>query len=166
MTEYSKVKIKDGLINFVCLREECQTPCCGPFSGLNTDIDSVHGREFFDIFLTDNDHVRLIENGRSDLAIKDKDGHYKMLLNLDGSCTAFVEGRCSVHRFKPSLCRAYPFYIDLFTGLCASRSCPGFGGGWTQLSDIQQEIECTMNMYEHWLKVAESDLHQLSTNND
>jgi len=166
MPDNSKVQIKDGMINFACLREECAVPCCGPFSGLNTDIDSVHGREFQDIFLTDEDHLRLIENGRSDSAEEDENGHHKMRLKPDGSCTAFVNGRCSIHRFKPSLCRAYPFYVDMFTGLCASRSCPGFGGGWTPLTDLKPEIECTMAMYEYWLNAAESDLQRLYSADD
>ena len=161
MSNNKKVEIVDGMINFACLKKECETPCCGPFSGVNQDIDSVHGREFHDIVLTPEDYKGVIENGRIDLVEAGEDGHVRMRLKDDGTCEAFIDGKCSIHEFKPSICRAYPFYLDMFTGLCASISCPGFGGGWTPLEDLKPEIECTAAMYKYWLEFVDKDLENM-----
>jgi hypothetical protein len=48
--------------------------------------------------------------------------------------------------------RAFPFYMDMFVGLCGITKCPGFGSGWTPLSEINQEVEATQAMYRFWLE--------------
>jgi len=75
-----------------------------------------------------------------------------MRLNEDGSCKAFINGQCFIHDFKPSICRAFPFYIDMFVGLCVvSGSCPGVGAGWTLLEDIRPEINAAKSIYNFWV---------------
>jgi Fe-S-cluster containining protein len=146
-----KVEIKDGKINFACLKEECPSSCCGPFGGVQRGIDSVEGRQFSEIVLTDEDTKRLISSGCSHLVELTNSGKYRMKLHQDGTCTAFKDGRCSIHSIKPTLCRAFPFYVDMFVGLCGVTECPGFGSGWTQITRLKSEIQASKDMYQFWL---------------
>lgn len=145
------VEIKEGQINFACLREDCPTSCCGPFGGVQRGIDSVAGRRFSEITLTDDDARKLLEGGCSHLMEATADGHNRMKLLEDGTCSALKDGRCSIHKIKPTICRAFPFYVDMFVGLCGVTECPGFGSGWTPIEDLQDEVKAAKEMYSFWL---------------
>ena len=60
----------------------------------------------------------------------DKDGCFHTLewrLKKDGgSCRFYQNGRCSVYRARPMLCRTYPFYLDNGELMCSE--CRGLGG--------------------------------------
>jgi Fe-S-cluster containining protein len=145
------VKLIDGKINFACLREDCPSSCCGPFGGVHSGIDSVEGRPFSEIVLTPDDANRINSEGYSHLIELTDSGHYRMRLLEDGTCAAFKDGRCSIHKIKPTLCRAFPFYVDMFVGLCAVTECPGFGSGWTKTENLKEEINAAKRMYSFWL---------------
>ena len=151
------LKIKDGKINFRCKAELCNHSCCGPFSGITSELSSIDKRPFDEIVLTEEDYTRLYENGYSDLIeegySEEMDKHYyKMALEPDGTCRAFVNGRCSIHSFSPTLCKAFPFYFDMFSGLCAI-NCEGFSDShWSSLDDYSSYFENARKMYEFWLK--------------
>lgn len=145
------VQINDGKINFTCLRDACPNSCCGPFGGVQRGIDSVEGRRFSDIVLTPQDTQKIIEAGSSHLIESTEEGRFRMRLQDDGTCTAFRGGICTIHKVKPTLCRAFPFYVDMFVGLCGVTACPGFGAGWTKVEDLKDEIEAAKHMYEFWL---------------
>jgi len=131
--------------------EDCPNNCCGPFAGVQRGLESLEGLKFSEIFLVEEDIPRIIQAGHSHY-IETLDGRdYKMKLRDDGSCLAFRDGRCSIHQIKPILCRAFPFYIDMFVGLCAVTVCPGFESGWTPLEDVMNEIESAKRMYAFWL---------------
>ena len=59
-----------------------------------------------------------------------RDGSFHTLewrLKKDGeSCRFFQEGRCSIYRDRPLLCRTYPFYLD--RGELMHSECRGLGG--------------------------------------
>jgi len=101
--------------------------------------------------LTDDDASRLLAAGCSHLIEPTEPGHYRMKLLEDGTCTAFIDGRCSIHKIKPTLCRAFPFYVDMFVGLCGVTECPGFDSGWTKVEDLQEEVQAAKEMYSFWL---------------
>jgi Fe-S-cluster containining protein len=147
-----KALIENGKINYTCLMDECLKSCCGPFGGVQKGIDSIYGTEFSEIVLTYEDSSKIISDGFAYLIELMDNEVYRMKLEKDGSCCAFVDGRCSIHSIKPSICRAFPFYIDMFVGLCAvSGSCPGIGAGWLDLEEINPEIEAARNMYSFWI---------------
>lgn len=150
-SELKKVVLVEGKVNFVCLRERCPSSCCGPFGGVQRGITSIEGREFFEIVLIDNDYVRIVEGGYSHLIERGRDGKHRMALLPDGSCCAFSQGRCTINKIKPSLCRAFPFYVDMFVGLCGVTVCPGFGAGWSSIEDLRDEVAAAKRMYEFWL---------------
>ena len=60
----------------------------------------------------------------------DKDGCFHTLewrLKKEGeSCRFYQNGRCSVYRDRPMLCRTYPFYLDNGELMCSE--CRGLGG--------------------------------------
>lgn len=148
----NKVNIKENKINYICLGSKCPKSCCGPFGGVQKGLDTLHDIEFCDITLTKEDRKKIITAGYFSFIEESSDGTYRIRLNEDGSCKAFINGQCVIHDFKPSICRAFPFYIDMFVGLCVvSGSCPGFGAGWTLLDDIKPEINAAKNIYNFWV---------------
>jgi Fe-S-cluster containining protein len=146
-----KLEVINGKVNFVCLKEECPSSCCGPFGGVQKGIDSVEGREFSEIVLTPDDTRRLLANGHSHLIELTRSGTYRMRLHEDSTCVAFKNGRCSINDVKPTVCRAFPFYVDMFVGLCGVTECPGFGAGWTTIEKLSNEIQASKEMYQYWL---------------
>lgn len=149
---HNKIDIVDGKINFICLGEECPTPCCGRFTGINNNIEPVFGKGFHEIYLTEADMDTIRQNGYSFYTTINHEGKYVMALNEDTSCKAFCGGKCAIHEYKPTLCRAFPFYFDMFVGLCGiTGECPGFGEGWTPVKDLFDDIKAACKMYEFWL---------------
>ena len=156
MMQKNIVKIKDGKINFCCRMHNCQHSCCGPFSGIGEDLNSIDNRPFEEIVLTPEDVRRLYTAGHADLIEEGyspemKKTYYKIALEADGTCKAFVGGRCAIHDISPTLCKAFPFYFDMFSGLCAI-SCEGFSDEyWTDIEDYRLNLENARKMYEFWL---------------
>ena len=152
-----KLLIADGKINFACRMDHCKANCCGPFHGINDNLSSLDGRPFSEIVLTDEDYERLYSSGRSDLIQKgtfsaNNKKYYKMALNEDGSCKALVNGICSIYKERPTLCCAFPFYIDMFSGLCTIM-CEGFiNRPCTSISSLEPSLEAAKKMYEFWIK--------------
>lgn len=150
------MKIKDGKINFCCKMHHCTHSCCGRFSGITSELDNIDNRPFDEIVLTSEDFQKLYENGYAYLIEEGyseemQKPYYKMALEPDGTCKALVNGKCSIHNINPTLCKAFPFYFDMFSGLCAIK-CEGFSDEyWTDLADYQQNFEYAKKMYEFWL---------------
>ena len=150
------LKIQDGKINFFCRRESCEHSCCGPFAGIASSIESIDHRPFEEIVLTGEDYNNIYTHGRSDLIEEGwseemQKKYYKMALEPDGTCKAFQNGRCTIHEYSPTLCKAFPFYFDMFSGLCAI-CCEGFSDDyWTALKDYQSYIDAARKMYEYWV---------------
>lgn len=150
------LKIKDGKINFCCKMYACKNSCCGPFSGVSDELDNIDNRPFDEIVLTQEDYRKLFDNGLIDLIEEGyspemNKKYYKMALEKDGTCKAFVNGKCSIHEISPTLCKAFPFYFDIFSGLCAI-TCEGFSDDyWTDLKNYQQNFENAKKMYSFWM---------------
>lgn len=152
----NSIKIKNGLINFSCRMHLCNQSCCGPFAGISKELSNVDNRPFDEIVLTPNDYKRIYENGYVNFieeGYSEQTGkkYYKMALAPDGTCLALKNGLCSVNSIKPTLCKAFPFYIDMFSGLCAIK-CDGFSNDyWTEIQNCTYAIEAAKEMYEFWI---------------
>lgn len=150
------MKICDGKINFRCKKNYCKHSCCGPFAGITNELNNIDKRPFNEIVLTPEDYAVLYENGHANLIEEGyseemKKKYYKMALEDDGTCKAFVNGKCSIHDINPTLCRAFPFYFDMFSGLCAI-NCEGFSDeNWTEIDDYKYALDAAKKMYEFWL---------------
>lgn len=139
-----KVEIVDGKINFTCLKEACPTGCCGPFSNI--------GERPSRIALTEEDVRRIIEAGGSHVIELTEDDTLSMKLSADGTCAALENGRCSIHTFKPTICRAYPFQVDITGDLFGITACPGFGSGYTNIEELSAETTAAKEMRRFLLK--------------
>ena len=165
MNKKNSVKIKNGMINFSCRMHLCQSSCCGPFAGITSNLTSIDERPFEEIVLTDEDYNKIYSSGHAELieeAVSEHMGkkYYKMALEKDGTCKALCNGLCTINDIKPTLCKAFPFYFDMFSGLCAI-DCEGFSDDyWTEIENCQYALDAAKKMYEFWLKFytkAESD---------
>lgn len=151
-----EMKIRDGKINFRCKMNYCQHSCCGPFSGVTQELSSIDKRPFEEIVLTPEDYDMLYANGYANLIEEGysegmQKKYYKMALEADGTCKAFRNGRCSIYGCSPTLCRAFPFYFDMFSGLCAIQ-CEGFSDEhWSDVADYSEYFAYARRMYEFWL---------------
>jgi len=134
----------------------CKNSCCGSFDGVTFNIGSIEKRPFDEIVLTADDFKRIYNSGYSDF-IEDgyseqmNKAYKKMSLESDGKCRAFFEGKCCINDIKPTLCCAFPFYFDMFSGLCAI-SCEGFTNDyWSEVSEFQSSFDAARKMYEFWI---------------
>ena len=152
----NKLQIKDGKINFRCKTCACQHSCCGPFAGISAELTNIDGRPFDEIVLTQEDFDNLVKNGYAQLIEKDVSKvngrtYYKMALAEDGTCKAFKDGKCSIYKVSPTLCKAFPFYFDMFSGLCAI-DCEGFSDdNWVAIEEFEPYFDCAKKMYQFWL---------------
>lgn len=134
----------------------CKHSCCGPFAGITKELSSIDNRPFDEIVLTPEDFNVLYANGYAELieesySVEMNKKYYKMALEEDGTCKAFVNGKCMIHEISPTLCKAFPFYFDMFSGLCAI-ACEGFSDNhWTDLDNYKSNFESAKKMYEFWL---------------
>ena len=151
-----KLKIENGKINFCCKMNNCTHSCCGPFLGITNELGSIDGRPFDEIVLTEEDYNRLYDNGYAhfiEVGYSEETGKYyhKMALNPDGSCKAWANGCCTIHDCSPTLCKAFPFYFDMFTGLCAIE-CEGVSDDcWVDMKEYEDQLKYARKMYEFWL---------------
>lgn len=158
----ASMKIKDGKINFRCRMNFCEHSCCGPFAGITSELSSIDKRPFDEIVLTPDDYRLLYDNGYADLietgfSEEMNKPYFRMALHEDGTCKAFIDGRCSIHSFSPTLCKAFPFYFDMFSGLCAI-NCEGFSDEyWADLKDFTSYFDYARKMYEFWLDFYTAD---------
>ena len=163
----------DRALPFVCLGSACPSTCCGPFHGTRAleaavkreDLGAIVGEPsnaeattvsvFAEIRLTDADVERLQGGGLDGLIVRRETTGglaYYMKLRPDGTCSALADdGLCSIHAERPTLCRAFPFYLDLFAGLSLIASCPGVGAGQQTVAELKNEIDAAGKMYEFWL---------------
>lgn len=164
----------DRLLPFTCLGSSCPNTCCGPFHGTralepvlsHADLGAVLGDDaetdaervsiFAQIRLTEVDVKRLQGAGLDHLIVRRGDvgaPQYYMKLEPDGTCAALAkDGLCSIHPSRPTICRAFPFYLDLFAGLSMVGSCPGVGAGDQTVDKLRAEINAATEMYEFWLE--------------
>lgn len=144
------VEIRDGSVNFKCLAERCETPCCGPFAGLDRGLAPCFVSSFSDLYLLDEDVDRLLKAGRGDLLEHSPDG-FRLRLKADLSCSAFRDGLCTIHSIRPTVCRAFPFDFDVFAGLVLISKCPGVNSGWSDADDFQNAVEALGKVYDRWI---------------
>ena len=168
-----KESLQNAHVTFTCLGTKCQSNCCGPFHGTRAvlsvlsiqDLGQTVGEHdlvsedvsiFAQIRLTPEDVDRLRSAGLDHLMVyRGSVGQmdYYLRLRTDGSCAALkVDGSCSIHPHRPTICRAFPFYFDLFAGLCMVEACPGTNSEPVPIAERSEEIESAIKMYQHWLK--------------
>lgn len=127
---------------------------------LGRPLDAEDAAEEVSIFaqirLTSEDVHRLRAAGLDHFMVyrgDPSDPSYYLRLQADGSCAALAANKlCSIHPHRPTLCRAFPFYFDLFAGLCMVDACPGVGAESQPAEALSDEIEAATTMYDFWIK--------------
>ena len=157
-----KIKIKNGKINWICLRDKCTKSCCGSFKDRNRKYSQLYtpcfniGHE--QILLTPRDKkiIKKIKGQKFIKILNDRNLYIK--LNKNGSCPFLKNGLCSIYTIRPQICRAYPFYLDLASGLNVDVLCPGIGKGWTEIKAIRKYIKAMVKIYQLQLKLNQKFL--------
>jgi hypothetical protein len=135
---------------FCCLRDKCQTSCCGAFNGVSERISSVEDRKHTDIILTPSDMNRIIDSKYKDLIIVGEDGLGRVRTTDNGRCLAYDNGICKLNEVKPTICCCYPLYLDMFSGVCTINDCPSVRPEYDCRSYIR-ELSYLIEMYEFWI---------------
>lgn len=144
--------MEDIIFKFICKRENCEQQCCSSFEGFSQHLRPIESRFFSEIILTSVDIKALTDNGFSKYIYTKKDGNSYLKTTPTGICCAYTNGNCAINDFKPTICKAYPFYLDMFSGLCAIRNCPGISYQETAINDYKNELNSLLDIYEHWIK--------------
>lgn len=110
-------------INWICLKENCPENCCGYFRDRLPNYLSIKGIKHDEILILPKEISGILNK----YIVKKKGNHY-LKLKKNRFCPIFANGKCNQFDIRPSVCRAYPFYIDLFTGLNIDITCPSIGG--------------------------------------
>ena len=143
------------MLHWACLKDKCPNPCCGPFCGVSADFASIFALHPSEIPLTYEDERQMLElyETKATANIEHRGDEAFIKLRNDGSCPFWERGLCSINQAKTSICRAYPLYLDMFTGLNIITSCPGIGNGWTAKGELDAMLRALVEIYEfHLLK--------------
>lgn len=145
--------------NIKCDVNNCKHNCCASFNGVSETI-SPFGKsfKFSDIILSKDDCSILIDNGYQYM-IESKNGINKLKTLHNGLCSALKNNRCSIYEYRPTVCRAFPFYIDMFAGLCTITDCcvaPKEG----KIIDYSEEIKAAISVYKNWIEYYEDILNE------
>lgn len=135
---------------FCCRQQECTKSCCGIYAGFSDKLNSVDGRSFTDIILTDDDAQSLLNSEYRDLVYLGDDGLYRIATAEDGVCCAYRLGRCLINDLKPTICKCFPLYLDIFIGLCSQKECIAVDAQY-KLLNFRNELEPLLNMCEFWI---------------
>ena len=135
---------------FCCMLANCPEGCCGAYSGFSKYLSSVDKREFKEIVLTDRDASLLKNSKYSEYVYQGSDGLFRIYTSEDGCCKAYRNGKCSIEELKPTICKCYPLYLDIFVGICSILSCPAVDSNFS-LSQYEDELIPFLDMCEFWV---------------
>ena len=135
---------------FRCLGKECPSHCCGPYGGVCDNLRPLGSVRMSEIILLPKDTVALERAGYSHLIRRDASGITKIDTAPDGTCAALADGRCSVYAYRPAICRAYPLYLDMFSGVCTLTECKAVPDDIC-LEDYPEMLENLLEIYLHWI---------------
>ena len=136
---------------FSCSKQSCIVSCCGEFLGFSDRLNSVDGRVFSEIILTDEDAKNILCSEFKNLVYCGTDGLFRIATTENGCCGAFQSGRCTINDLKPTICRCFPLYLDLFIGLCSQKECQAVATEYT-LASYKNELPYFLKMCEFWLE--------------
>ena len=135
---------------FNCLGKDCPNHCCGAYDGITSVLRPLGQVTMSEIILLPQDVRRLIDAGYAQLVREGEDGIARIDTAPDGTCAALVDGRCSVYEYRPAICRAYPLYIDMYSGVCALTECPAVPPDMRP-EDYPEAMEALLDIYQYWI---------------
>ena len=144
-------------VGFSCLGAACPNHCCGAFSGLSGKLKKLDKLAFTEIVLLPEDVTRIREAGKAAYIVRKDPDLFTMKTEKDGTCAALHEGRCELYDVRPSLCKAYPLYLDLFAGLCYVSECPAFDPQMP-VSEYRDALRHLLDVYQYWIDRYRAEL--------
>ncbi len=158
-TKKLRTLIRNGKINWICLRDQCPANCCAEVDDRLGDLLSLFDTPRHMIPLTATDARRLEKNIGNEHILQVDDGEKFIKCDDRGRCP-FLDstGSCLIYRWRGSSCRSYPFFLDKYCGIHIDQRCPGIGKGWTDLSDVLKMVEELQRVYARHFKVAKKKL--------
>ncbi|MDE5931843.1 MAG: YkgJ family cysteine cluster protein [Lachnospiraceae bacterium] len=136
---------------FQCMGEKCPNHCCGSFDGISQRLRAIGTISFQEILLLPEDKDALCAIGREDLIVEKENGLAIIKTAPDGTCEALTGGKCGIYPARPAICRCYPLYMDLFTGICVDEKCPAVSGLSYEAVTAEAK-EALLKVYAYWLK--------------
>ena len=137
-------------MKFGCKKHECDINCCGEFNGITDNIKPLGRRNFKEIILTKKDLQALMQSDYADYIYIASDGLGRVKTHSNGECLAYRNGQCEINKFKPTICKSFPLYLDLFIGLCTIKCCPSTMQELSE-NNYKSEIESFIEMCEFWI---------------
>lgn len=142
---------------FYCNKQNCKKSCCGAFDGVSDRIAPIDNRSFKEIVLTLYDLEKIIASEFVDYIYIAKDGLGRVKTKTDGSCLAYESGQCLINDVKPTICRSFPLYLDIFVGLCTVKDCTAVKDEHN-IKSYQNEIKYFLEMCEFWMSYYRKEL--------
>jgi len=142
--------------------------CCKKFWIPVTHLDLLRIREYGGIEIT-RDIVSLYEAELYEdlfyprVSLGGREYFLALASRSDGSCIFLDNGKCSIHRFKPYVCRFYPFVyvekdddVDIEVNENAIGECPGL---ILDNDNIPIDLKNTLKMYAR-IRIQELKLYE------
>lgn len=142
--------MNDKKCNFSCLGKNCPNHCCGAYEGITPNLQALGNVSFTEIILLPKDVELLLKGGYKNLIKMKEQGIASITTGEDGTCAALHNGRCSIYEYRPSICRAYPLYLDMYVGACALKECPCVDEK-VQIENHPEALENLLDVYQYWI---------------
>lgn len=127
--------------------DNCPNNCCGNnFIGLANSFKHSNGDLFNQILLSEEEVEDIVKNF-GDEYIEYVDNMPFIALNEDRSCKAFKNGRCSIYKSRPDVCKLYPYYFDPFGGIFIDKNCAFFEENEADKKDILALINKRIKLF-------------------
>lgn len=136
---------------FKCMCEKCPNHCCGSFDGISKRLRATGPISFQEILLLPQDREALCAINREDLIVEKENDLAVIKTAPDGTCEALENGKCGIYSARPTICRCYPLYMDLFTGICVDENCPAVNDMFYE-TVVAEAKEALLKVYEYWIK--------------
>lgn len=135
---------------FRCKGIKCKNHCCGAYDGVSQNLIPINGIKSSEIILLPKDVEKIRECGREDLIKSGDNGISTIKTYKDGTCYALKNGKCEIYANRPSICKAYPLYLDMFTGVNRIKECEAFVGDIC-VSDCGDSLKALIDVYQFWV---------------
>lgn len=138
--------------NFHCLGRECPDHCCGAYSGVSPKLLPLGKTNPSEIILLPKDLEALKDAGYGELISENADGIARINTSIDGTCSALKDGRCTIYKCRPAICKAYPLYLDMFSGVCVLKECPAVPSD-ARLEQFSDALKSLLDIYQYWIDI-------------
>lgn len=142
--------MEENIKNFKCLGKDCPNHCCGAFDGISNKLKELSSISFSEIVLLPEDVERIEKARKEKYIISEENGIYKIATKRDGTCLALENGKCAIYEQRPTICKAYPLYIDMFAGLCYVNECSAFNPDFN-IEEYRNALKSLLEIYKYWI---------------